>query len=159
MSDQKCIPHVCIMHVNLSHSLHIHFSRNSEITMASNNWILPRFADNYVREKYTNIREYYAGLKLEWEYCYNESNTLHNNLVVLRAHLPDRVSLTMLRSNVVNYEKIVKQIRKENNLMLLDHCWYYMLQLAEEMATATQKELTPNERNNVLSYDEYLYDG
>jgi hypothetical protein len=60
---------------------------------------------------------------------------------------------------VVDYEKVVKQIRKENNLMLLHYCRYYMLQLAEEMATATQKELTPNERNNVLSYDEYLSDG
>ena len=65
----------------------------------------------------------------------------------------------MPRSNVVNYEKVVKQIRKENNLMLLRRCRYYMLQLAEEMATATQRELTPNERNNVLSYEEYLSDG
>ena len=65
----------------------------------------------------------------------------------------------MPRSNVVDYEKVVKQIRKENNLMLLRRCRYYMLQLAGEMATATQRELTPNERNNVLSYDEYLSDG
>jgi hypothetical protein len=127
--------------------------------MASNNWILPRFADNYVREKYTDRREYYAGLRCEWEYRYNESNTLYTDLVVLGAPLPDHVSLTMPRSNVVNYEKVVKQIRKENNLMLLRRCRYYMLQLAEEMATATQRELTPNERNNVLSYEEYLSDG
>ena len=80
MSNQKYIPHVYIMHVNPSHSLHIHLSRNSEITMASNNWILPRFADNCVREKYTNKREYYAGLRREWEYRYNESNTLHTIL-------------------------------------------------------------------------------
>jgi hypothetical protein len=144
MSNQKCIPHVYIMHVNPPHSLHIHFSRNSEITMASNNWILPRFADNYVREKYTDRREYYAGLRREWEYRYNESNTLHSDLVILGAPLLDRVSLTMLRSNVVNYEKVVKQIRKENNLMLLRRCRYYMLQLTEEMAIATQRELTPN---------------
>ena len=65
----------------------------------------------------------------------------------------------MLRNNVADYEKVVRQIRKENNFMLLDHCWYYMLQLAEEMATATQKELIPNKRNNVLSYDEYLSEG
>uniref|UniRef100_A0A2N9GHS8 Aminotransferase-like plant mobile domain-containing protein n=1 Tax=Fagus sylvatica TaxID=28930 RepID=A0A2N9GHS8_FAGSY len=136
-----------------------HGVRNSGITMASNNWILPRFADNYVREKYTDRREYYAGLRREWEYRYNESNTLYTDLVVLGAPLPDRVSLTMPRSNVVNYEKVVKQIRKENNLMLLRRCRYYMLQLAEEMATATQRELTPNERNNVLSYEEYLSDG
>ena len=159
MSNQKCIPHVYIMHVNPPHSLHIHFSRNSKIIMASNNWILPRFADNYVREKYTDRREYYADLRREWEYRYNESNTLHSDLVVLGAPLPDHVSLTMLRSNVVNYEEVVKQIRKENNLMLPRRCRYYMLQLTEEMATATQREFTPNERNNVLSYDEYLSDG
>ena len=122
MSDQKCIPHVYIMHVNFPHSLHIHFSRNSEITMVSNNWILHRFADNYVREKYTNIREYYTSLRREWEYRYNESNTLHTNLVVLEALLLDRVSLTMSRSNVVDYEKVVKQICKENNL-----CYYVIV--------------------------------
>jgi uncharacterized protein (UPF0216 family) len=60
---------------------------------------------------------------------------------------------------VVNYEKVMKQIRKEKNLMLLRLCRYYMLQLTKEMATATQKEFIPNERNNVLSYEEYLSDG
>uniref|UniRef100_A0A2N9HYF3 Aminotransferase-like plant mobile domain-containing protein n=2 Tax=Fagus sylvatica TaxID=28930 RepID=A0A2N9HYF3_FAGSY len=149
-------PNQTCSHIKLSY-LRRPFGKG--ITMASNNWILPRFADNYVREKYTDRREYYAGLRREWEYRYNESNTLYTDLVVLGAPLPDRVSLTMPRSNVVNYEKVVKQIRKENNLMLLRRCRYYMLQLAEEMATATQRELTPNERNNVLSYEEYLSDG
>ena len=60
---------------------------------------------------------------------------------------------------MVNYEKVVKPIRKENNLLLLHRCCYYMLQLTEEMATTTQRELTPNEHNNVLSYEEYLSDG
>ena len=127
MSDQKCILHVYIMHVNPSHFLHIHFSRNSEIAMVSNNWILPHFADNYVREKYIDRREYYTSLRHEWEYSYNKSNTLHTDLVVLGAPLPDRVSLTMPRNNVINYEKVMKQIRKENNLMLLHLCRYYML--------------------------------
>ena len=127
MSDQKCILHVYIMHVNPSHSLHIHFSRNSEIAMVSNNWILPHFADNYVREKYIDRREYYTSLRREWEYSYNKSNTLHTDLVVLGAPLSDRVSLTMPRNNVINYEKVMKQIRKENNLMLLHLCRYYML--------------------------------
>ena len=82
-----------------------------------------------------------------------------HHLVVLGAPLPDHVSLTMPRSNVINYEKVVKQIRKENNLMLLRCCRYYILQLAKKMATATKRELTPNEHNNVLSYEEYLSDG
>ena len=110
------------MHVNSPHSLHIHFSRNSGITMASNNWILPRFADNYVKEKYTDRREYYAGLRREWEYCYNESNTLYTDLVVFGAPLPDRVSLTMPRSNVVNYEKVVKQFARRTIL-----CYYVVV--------------------------------
>ena len=80
------------------------------------------------------------------------------HLLVLGASFPDRVSLTMPRSNVVDYEKVVKQIRKENNLLLLRRCRYYMLQLAKEMVIATQRELTPNESNNMLSYEEYLSD-
>ena len=31
-----------------------------------------------------------------------------------------------------------------------------MLQLTEELATATNKQLTPAERNNVLNYKDYL---
>ena len=127
--------------------------------MAINNWILPHFADNYEREKYTDKREYYAGLRREWEYRYNESNALHNDLIALRAPLVDRVSLTMPRRNMVDYKYVVKKIRKENNLMLLRRCRYYILKLAEEMATATQRELTDDERNNVLNYESYLSDG
>ncbi len=60
---------------------------------------------------------------------------------------------------MVDYKYVVKKIRKENNLMLLRRCRYYMLKLAEEMATATQRELTDDERNNVLNYESYLSDG
>ena len=127
--------------------------------MARNNWILPRFADNYEREKYTNKREYYAGLRHEWEYRYNKSNALHNDLIALGAPLVDRVSLTMPRRNMVDYKYVVKKIHKENNLMLLRRCRYYMLKLAEETATTTQKELTDDGRNNVLNYESYLSDG
>ena len=40
--------------------------------------------------------------------------------------------------------------------MLLRRCRYHMLQLAEELATATNRQLTPAERNNVLNYEDYL---
>ena len=127
--------------------------------MARNNWILPHFADNYERKKYTNKREYYAGLRCEWEYRYNESNALHNDLITLGAPWLDRISLTMPRRNIVDYKYVVKKIRKENNLMLLRHCRYYMLKLVEEMATATQRELIDDKRNDVLNYESYLSDG
>ena len=136
-----------------------HFFPHSLLTMARNNWILPRFTDNYEMEKYTDKREYYAGLRREWEYRYNESNALHNDLIALGAPLLDRVSLTMPRRNMVDYKYVVKKNRKENNLMLLRRCRYYILKLAEEMATATQRELTDDERNNVLNYESYLSDG
>ena len=50
----------------------------------------------------------------------------------------------------------VAKIRKENNLMFLHRCRYHLLQLAEEQATTTNKQLTQAERNNVLSYEDYL---
>ena len=52
--------------------------------------------------------------------------------------------------------RAVARIWKENNLMLLRRSRYHMLPLAEELATAANKQLTPTERNNVLNYDPYL---
>ena len=40
--------------------------------------------------------------------------------------------------------------------MLLRRCMYHMLQLAEELAVVTNRQLTPTERNNVLNYEDYL---
>ena len=40
--------------------------------------------------------------------------------------------------------------------MILRWCKYLMLQLVEEMAITTNKQLTPAERNNVLNYEDYL---
>ena len=80
--------------------------------------------------------------------------------IALGAPLLDRVSLTMPRCNImVDYKYVMKKIRKENNLMLLHLCRYYMLKFVEEMATATQRVLIDDERNNVLNYELYLSDG
>ena len=65
--------------------------------MSIRNWLLPRFPDNYRREKDSDEREYYAGLRQEWDFVINESNVLHNDLVLLRVPMVDRISLTMLR--------------------------------------------------------------
>ena len=124
--------------------------------MSMRNWMLPRFPDNYRRERDSDEREYYAGLQREWDFRVNESNALHDDLVRIGAPLVDRVSLTLSRQNMHQYERAVTKIKKENNLMILRRSRYHMLQLAEELATATNRQLTPTERNNVLNYEDYL---
>ena len=86
----------------------------------------------------------------------NESNALHDDLVQLKAPLVDHVSLILSRQNMHQYECAMTKIKKENNLMILRRSKYHMLQLAEELATATNRQLTPAERNNVLNYEYYL---
>ena len=86
----------------------------------------------------------------------NESNALHDDLVQLEAPLVDHVSLTLSQRNMHQYERAVTKIKKENNLMILRRSRYHMLQLAEELAAATNRQLTPVERNNVLNYEDYL---
>ena len=120
------------------------------------NWMLPRFPDNYRTKRDSNEREYYAGLQWEWDFRMNESNALHDDLVQLEAPLVDRVLLTLSWQNIHQYERAVTKIKKENNLMILRRSRYHMLQLVEELATATNRQLTPMERNNVLNYEDYL---
>ena len=86
----------------------------------------------------------------------NESNALHDDLVQLKAPLVDHVSLILSRQNMHQYERAVTKIKKENNLMILRRSRYHMLQLAEELAVAMNRQLTPAERNNVLNYEDYL---
>ena len=123
--------------------------------MSMRNWMLPRFPDNYRRERDFDEGEYYAGLRREWD-CVNESNALHDDLVRLEAPLVDRVSLTLSRKNMHQYERAVTKIKKENNLMILRRSRYHMLQLAEELAVATNRQLISTECNNVLNYEVYL---
>ena len=118
--------------------------------------MLPRFLDNYRTKRESDKREYYAGLQWEWDFRVNKANALHNDLVQLEAPLVDRVSLTLSRQNMHQYELVVTKIKKENNLMILRRSRYHMLQLAEELAAATNRQLTPVERNNVLNYEDYL---
>ena len=120
------------------------------------NWMLPRFPDNYRRERDSNEREYYTGLWWEWDFRVNESNALHDDLVQLRAPLVDCVSLTLSQQNMHQYEREVTKKKKKKNLKILRRSRYHMLQLAEELAAATNRQLTPTERNNVLNYEDYL---
>ena len=120
------------------------------------NWILPRFPDNYRTKRDSDEREYYAELRWEWDFRVNESNALHDDLVQLGAPFVDHVSLKLSRRNMHQYEHAVTKIKKENNLMILRRSRYHMLQLVEELAAATNRQLTPAERNNVLNYEDYL---
>ena len=52
--------------------------------------------------------------------------------------------------------RAVARFLKENNLILFRRSRYHMLLLVEELAAATNKQLTPTERKNVLNYDPYL---
>ena len=92
----------------------------------------------------------------EWDFRVNESNVLHDDLLRLEAPLVDHSSLTLPRQNMHQYEHAVTKIKKENNLMILRRSRYHMLQLAEELAAATNRQLTPAECNNVLNYKDYL---
>ena len=124
--------------------------------MSIHNWMLPRFPDNYRRERDSDEREYYAGLRREWDFRVKESNALHDDFLRLGMPLVNRSSLTLPRKNMHQYERAVTKIKKQNNLMILRRSRYHMLQLAEELAAAMNRQLTPAERNNVLNYEDYL---
>ena len=77
------------------------------------NWMLPRFPDNYRRERDSDEREYYAELRREWDFRVNESNALHDDLVQLGAPFVECISLTLSRRNMHQYERAVtKKIKK-----------------------------------------------
>ena len=101
--------------------------------------MLPCFPDNYRRERDSDKREYYAELWREWDFRVNESNALHDDLVRLRAPLVDCISHTLPRQNMHQFECAVTKIKKENNLMIFRRSRYHMLQLAEKLATATNR--------------------
>ena len=109
--------------------------------MSIHNWMLPRFPENYRRERDSDERKYYAGLWREWDFRVNESNALHDDLVQLGVPLVDHVSLTLSGRNMRQYERAVKKIKKKKkiNLMILRRSKYHMLQLAEELTAATNR--------------------
>ena len=91
------------------------------------NWMLPCFLNNYRIKRDSDETEYHAELRREWDFCVNESNTLHDDLVQLEAPLVDHVSLTLSQRNMHQYERAVTKIKKENNLMILRRSRYHML--------------------------------
>ncbi|KAL7224990.1 hypothetical protein ACSBR1_026300 [Camellia fascicularis] len=95
-------------------------------------------------------------LRAEWAFKVTEHEGLFNDLLNFGAPIPHRLSLTMARRNVNDYEKVVSRIKKENNRMLMRRCRHFILQLATEMAEASNRELTVIEQNNVLNNEKYL---
>ena len=95
--------------------------------MSMRNWMLPHFPNNYITERDSDEREYYAGLRQEWDFRVNESNALHNDLLQLGAPLVERSLLTLPRQNMHQYERAVTKIKKENNLMILRRSMYHIL--------------------------------
>ncbi|KAL7208409.1 hypothetical protein ACSBR1_030210 [Camellia fascicularis] len=119
-------------------------------------WLLPLFSYAYMSEKYSSPKDYYAGIRAEWAFRITEQESLFNNLCNLGAPVPHRHSLSMPRRNVGDYEEAVSRIQKENNRMLLRRCRHFMLELATEVAEASNRELTITERNHVLHNEKYL---
>ena len=82
------------------------------------NWMLPRFPDNYRRERDSDEREYYAGLQREWDFHVNKSNALHDDLLQLEAPLVNRSSLTLPQQNMHQYEHAVTKKKKKQRTIL-----------------------------------------
>ena len=121
-------------------------------------WLLSPYRDQYWREKYSSPKDYYAGLREEWVVRVEEQKRLVTDLQNFRVRIPKRRSQTMPRRNMEEYEEAVQRIKRESNRMLMRRCRYYMLQLATEMAEASHRELTTEERTNALNNEKYLSD-
>ena len=74
--------------------------------------MLSHFLDNYRRERDSDAREYYAGLRWEWDFCMNESNALHDDLMQLGVPFIDHISLILPRQNMDQYRCAVAKIKK-----------------------------------------------
>ena len=85
----------------------------SHFPMSMRNWMLPCFLNNYRIKRDSDETEYHAGLRREWDFCVNESNALHDDLVQLGAPFVECISLTLSRRNMHQYERAVtKKIKK-----------------------------------------------
>ena len=86
--------------------------------MSMSNWMLPRFPNNYRTERDSDERTYYARLQQEWDFCVNESNALHNDLLQLGAPIVERSSLTLPQQNMHQYERAVTKKKKKKRTIL-----------------------------------------
>ena len=115
------------------------------------NWMLPCFPDNYRRERDSNEREYYTGLRREWDFRVNESNALHDDLVRLGAPLVDCVSLTLSQQNMHQYERAVTKKKKEKERII----WWYFVG-PSITCYSWQKSWPPQRNDNSLRQNETM---
>uniref|UniRef100_A0A164T3B7 Uncharacterized protein n=1 Tax=Daucus carota subsp. sativus TaxID=79200 RepID=A0A164T3B7_DAUCS len=123
--------------------------------------------DDYYSLRYTDPKEYFAGVRREWAFRLEESDQLRNDLIGLSAKLPVCDSLAVypalnFNGSWVDYRCLVIEavglIREENNRMLLRRCRFYMLKLAKDSTTASGREMTFEEECQLLQNPHYLSD-
>ncbi|KAL1831041.1 hypothetical protein ACET3Z_000692 [Daucus carota] len=134
---------------------------------SSRKWLLVERNDDYESLKYSDPREYFAGVRREWAHRLEESDQLRNDLIALGAKLPAPDSLAIypeyrFQGSWGEYRmKViagVEQIREENNRMLLRRCRMYMYQLARDSATASGREMSFEEECALLQNPNYISD-
>ncbi|KAL1805185.1 hypothetical protein ACET3Z_028253 [Daucus carota] len=123
--------------------------------------------DDYYSLRYTDHKEYFAGVRLEWAFYLEESDQLRNDLIGLGAKLPVHDSLALYSARNFNGSwgeyrrlviKIMELIREENNRMLLRLCHFYMLKLAKDSATASGREMSFEEECQLFQNPHYISD-
>ena len=142
-------------------------SSHHDMFSSSRIWLLPQMDDDYYSLRYTDPKEYFAGVRREWAFRLEESNQLRNDLIGLGAKLPVRDSLGVYPARNFNgswgdYRRLVIEavglIREENNRMLLRRCRFYMLKLVKDSAAASGREMTFEEECQLLQNPNYLSD-
>ena len=130
-------------------------------------WLLRQRDDDYYSLRYTDPKEYFAGVRREWAFRRKESDQLRNDLIGLGAKLLVRDSLGVYPARNVNDSwgeyrrlviKIMELIREENNRMLLRLCHFYMLKLAKDSAAASGREMSFEEECQLLQNPHYISD-
>lgn len=131
------------------------------------NWLLGERNDDYRRLKFSDPKEYFAGIRQEWAYRRAESERLRNELIAMGARVPIRHSLDMFprtteSSGWDDYRRkviqAVKQLRIENNRMLLRRTRQYIYQLAKDSVRASGRELTHVEEQHLQQNPCYISD-
>lgn len=132
------------------------------------NWLLVERDDDFRTVRRSDPKEYFAGVRREWAYRCEESESLRNDLIALGAPVIDRDSFAMYPDGYIRARswteykeqviKAVEHIRMENNRMLLRRSRYYMYELAKDSVSASGRELSEVEKCHLLQNPKYLSD-
>uniref|UniRef100_A0A161ZJW7 Uncharacterized protein n=1 Tax=Daucus carota subsp. sativus TaxID=79200 RepID=A0A161ZJW7_DAUCS len=161
----SCFLKVCTLTPSLTPSNLNHLL--TKIFSPTRIWLLRQRDDDYYSLRYTDPKEYFAGVRREWAFRREESDHLRNDLIGLSAKLPVRDSLIVYPARNFNgswgeyHHKVIEAvelIREENHRMLLHRCRFYMLQLAKDSATANGREMTFEEECQLLQNPHYISD-